>query len=51
MDEIGKRRIIYLVQEDRKKNKFNKAQLLKGENKGIFSNPKYKEKAAKVIQR
>ena len=44
--------VVDLAQEDRKKNKFKikKAQPKKGKNKGIFTNPKYREKAAKIIQ-
>ena len=44
--------VVDLAQEDRKKNKFKikKAMPKKGKIKGIFANPKYREKAAKVIQ-
>ena len=44
--------VVDLAQEDRRKNKFKikKAMPKKGKNKGIFTNPKYREKAAKIIQ-
>ena len=44
--------VVDLAQEDRRKNKFKikKAMPKKPKNKGIFTNPKYREKAAKIIQ-
>ena len=44
--------VVDLAQEDRKKNKFQikKAAPKKGLNKGFYTNPKYRDSAAKVIQ-
>ena len=44
--------VVDLAQEDRKKNKFKikKAEGKKGTGKSYFTNPKYRDKAAKVIQ-
>ena len=44
--------VVDLAQEDRKKNKFKikKAQRKKGTKRNLYTNPKYRDKAAKVIQ-
>ena len=44
--------VVDLAQEERKKNKFKikKAMPKKGVNKGFYTNPKYRDKAAKIIQ-
>ena len=44
--------VVDLAQEDRKKNKFKirKAHIKKGIRKSNYTNPKYRDKAAKVIQ-
>ena len=44
--------VVDLAQEDRRKNRFKirKAHIKKGMKKSFFTNPKYRDKAAKVIQ-
>ena len=44
--------VVDLAQEDRKKNRFKikKAERKQGTKRSIFNNPKYRDKAAKVIQ-
>ena len=44
--------VVDLAQEDRKKNKFKikKAERKKGTRRSYFTNPKYRDKAAKIIQ-
>ena len=44
--------VVDLAQEDRKKNRFKikKAERKQGTKRNIFNNPKYRDKAAKVIQ-
>ena len=42
--------VVDLAQEDRKKNKFKIKKAAPKKGKGIFTNPKYREKAAKIIQ-
>ena len=49
---LDKGGVVDLAQEDRKKNKFKikKAERKKGTRRSLYTNPKYRDKAAKVIQ-
>jgi len=49
---LEKEGVVELGQEDKRKNKFKIKRVMtnKGNNRGIFTNPKYREKAAKIIQ-